>query len=88
MKCLEIYVKRISKPRQLAAAEVVALNARRKKAKWRICAYLVRLYKQDKQTAILTDRATHRAGLVSASTRNVGRLAPKKGVVYTVLIRH
>jgi len=64
MKCLEIYVKRISKPRRRAAAEVIALNARRKKAKWRICAYLVRLYKQDKQTAILADRAIHRAGLV------------------------
>jgi len=82
MKCLELYVKRITKPRQRADAERRESSERKRKARWRIYAYLVRLYKQSKQTALLHDRATHREGLVSASTRNVGRLAPKKGVVY------
>lgn len=54
----------------------------RKRARWRICAYLVATYRQSLQENILRERADHRVGLVCACTRNVGRIRPRQGVVY------
>ena len=82
MQCLRLYMIRIAQP---ALRETVAKEEKariRRHARWKIYAYIVRVYKQNKQQQILQSRAAHRVGLVSANTRNVGRLAPKQGVIY------
>ena len=47
-----------------------------------MCISIVQIYKNDKHTGILTDRAAARDGLICAHTRNVGRLTPKGDVTY------
>ena len=56
--------------------------------RWRICAALVREYKQQKQQQVLDTRRRTREGLVCANTRNVGRLVPKGGITYDETRRH
>ena len=58
-------------------------QARRvREAKWRICALLVREYKNNKQRDMLDKRKELRGDRVCSRTINVGRLTPKGGVVY------
>lgn len=82
MKCMITYVRMVVRPALRVKELEVREEARLRHAKWRICALLVREYKQRKQTQMLEDRSKAREGLVCAHTRNVGRLAPKGGVVY------
>ena len=82
MSCLERYVRWIVSPSlrarkaQLLAAEI------KKRARWRICAYLVATYRQSLHEDLLAARASSRHGLVCAHTRNAQRLRPKRGVNY------
>ena len=83
VKCIEQYIKWIAKPQMIVEQAAAEARNRIKLAKWSICAYLVRVYKQCKQEQVLLDRADARRGLICAHTRNVGRLTPKNGVTYS-----
>ena len=81
-KCLITYVAAVMRP-AVSEREREELQLKRVAgAKRRICAILVREYKQKKQQQLLDERARARGGLVCANTRNVSRLAPKGGVRY------
>ena len=54
----------------------------KQRARWRICAMLVRIHKGDKQRGMLEERRRMRVGLVCANTRDVGRVTARGGVVY------
>ena len=88
MRCMIVYTRLVTRPRAEAKAADMREVKRKCHAKWLVCAALVRIYKQNKQEAVLDSRATQREGLVCASTRNVGRLAPKGGVTYDETRRH
>ena len=82
MRCLAVYIRLIAKPEEEVRKDKDKKDGLRRKALWRICATLVRIYKQDKQQRILDERAKQREGKVCACTRNVDRLTPKGGVTY------
>ena len=79
---LRAYVMLVMRPDAQRQLEEKERSKNKQRARWNICAYLVRVYKNDKQQGILEDRAEARSGLICAHTRNVGRLKPKGGVVY------
>ena len=81
-KCLITYVAAVMRPAVYARKKEELHSKRVAGAKRRICAILVREYKQQKQQQLLDERARARGGLVCANTRNVSRLAPKGGVRY------
>ena len=78
-----VYVRIVARPevRRVRAGEEAKRKAVRK-ARWAICALLVREYKQMQQEQLLKDRQHTRIGRICENTRNVGRLAPKGGVQY------
>ena len=88
MRCMIMYTRLVTRPRVAAKAVVMNEEKCRRHAKWLVCAVLVRIYKQNKQEAMLDSRVRQREGLVCASTRNVRRLAPKGGVTYDETRRH
>ena len=75
MRCVFTYTRLITRP-------IESKKERRARARWEICAMLVRIYKDGKQRDMLRERAERRGERVCARTRNVGRLAPKGGVTY------
>ena len=81
-KCMVAYVRLAMHPviREKEREEMRCAKIRM--AKWRICALLVRSYRQSVQQGVLDARALSRAGLVCANTRYIGRIMPKGGVVY------
>ena len=82
IRCLVVYARVVIRPARRAHEKKVAEVTRRRKALWKICALLVREYKQSRQEDILRTRKRGREGLVCGNTRNVGRLGPKGGVMY------
>ena len=82
IRCLVVYIRLIAKPEEVARGDKRKREDLRRRALWRVCAVLVRIYKQDKQQQILDERATQREGKVCAHTRNVDRLTPMGGVTY------
>ena len=82
MRCLVVYVRVVVKRMQREHARQQECTERRRRALWRICALLVREYRQRQQDYLLHSRKERRSGLVCAHTRNVGRLGPMKGVKY------
>ena len=82
--CMVAYVRTVVQPMKRAREEEEVRCRGIERARWRICALLVRDLRQRKQQAVLDARKAKgaRAGLVCANTRNVGRLAPRGGVVY------
>jgi len=85
MRCLICYIKMVYRPSQLAKQEY---EMNKRKAKWNICAYLVRTHKQAKHEKVLEERANRRMGKICAHTRNINRLKPKGGVSYDETKRH
>ena len=81
-KCLVAYVHMVMRHWERVRAHEAQQHKRVRHARWRICAMLVREYKQHKQQLVLEARKKARGELVCAHTRNVNRLAPKGGVVY------
>ena len=82
MRCRVVYIRLIAKPEEAVRGDKSKREEQRRRALWRVCAVLVRIYKQDKQQRILDERAKQREGKVCAHTRNVDRLTPKGGVTY------
>ena len=82
MSCLERYVRWIVSPSLRARKAQLLAAAIKKRAMWRICAYLVATYRQSLHEDLLAARASSRHGLVCAHTRNAQRLRPKRGVNY------
>ena len=82
MYTLMVYVRIVVRPKHAQQAAQAMRLAKKKHAKWRVCAHLMRVYKDQKQSSLLEERANARRGLICANTRNVGRLAPKGGVTY------
>ena len=79
---LATYVRLVVRPRHAQRDDAAVRMKRRQHARWEVCAYLVRTYKNQKQQNTLDERADARRGLVCAHTRNVGRLTPKGDVTY------
>ena len=79
IRCLVVYARVVTRPVKRAREKEEAKVGRRRKALWRICALLVREYKQSRQEDALYTRKREREGLVCGNTRNVGRLGPKGG---------
>ena len=77
-----MYVRMVVRPVIREREREEMQRAKVKRARWRICALLVRSYRQSVQQDILSARAMSREGLVCAHTRYVGRITPKGGVVY------
>ena len=75
MRCVVTYTRLVTRP-------IEHKKERRERARWEICAMLVRIYKNEVQGNTLRERAKRRGEKVCAHTRNVGRLAPKGGVTY------
>ena len=82
MQCMQAYVKIVLRPQRREREERVRRADAKRRARWRICAMLVRIYKEDKQRGILEERQRRRVGLVCANTRDVGRVTARGGVVY------
>ena len=81
-KCMVMYVRMVVRPVIREREREEMRREKVKRARWRICALLVRSYRQSVQQDILSARAKSREGLVCAHTRYVGRIMPKGGVVY------
>ena len=81
-KCMVAYIRLAMHPVIREKEREEMRCAKIKMAKWRICALLVRSYRQGVQQSVLDARALARAGLVCANTRYIGRIMPKGGVVY------
>ena len=82
MKCLVVYIRLEIRVLQRRQEEEAKRLERKRRARWLLCAAIVREYKERKQRAILEERARQRDGRVCSRTRNVGRITPMKGVVY------
>ena len=82
MISMVVYVRIVARPERRVSAEEEAKRKAVRKARWAICALLVREYKQMQQEQLLKDRQHTRIGRICENTRNVGRLAPKGGVQY------
>ena len=78
IRCLVVYARVVTRPARRAHEKEVAKVTRRRKALWRICALLVREYKQTRHEDVLYTRKKEREGLVCGNTRNVGRLGPRR----------
>ena len=85
MRCLIQYVRMVYRPSRVAKH---TQEVRTRKAKWNICAYLVRTHKQAQHEKTLAERVTLRAGKICAHTRNVQRLTPKGITSYDETRRH
>ena len=82
MRCVIQYNRWVYRRRQQQLEEEAKRVKKKAWHKWFVCGAIVRRYKEMKQSDLLEARAAQRQGLVCATTRNVGRLGPKKGVVY------
>ena len=82
MKCLIMYIRLEVRVLQRQEDEKAKQLERRRRAKWLVCAAIVRAYKEQKQNTMLQERAQQREGRVCSRTRNVGRVTPMGGVVY------
>ena len=82
MRCMQTYVRVTLRPQRREREARVRRKDEKRRARWRICATLVRIYKEEKQRGILDERHRMRVGLVCANTRDAGRVTARGGVVY------
>ena len=82
IRCMQMYVRVSLRPQRREREARVRKQEEKRRARWRICAMLVRIHKGEKQRGMLDERRRVRAGLVCANTRDVGRVTARGGVVY------
>ena len=82
MRCMDMYVRIVIRPQKWEMEAGERRERNKRQARWRICAMLVRIDKDEKQRELLEARQLVRAGLVCANTRDAGRVTTRGGVNY------
>ena len=82
IRCVVTYDRWVLQQRRQQLEAAAKQAARRTWCKWFVCGAIVRRHKEMRQEDMLAARAAQRRDLICSRTRNVGRLAPKGGVVY------
>ena len=82
MRCMDMYVRIVIRPWKWEMEAEERRERNKRQARWRICAMLVRIYKDEKQRELLEARQLVMAGLVCANTRDAGRVTTRGGVNY------
>ena len=82
IRCMCTYVQVILRPQQKEREAREERERSKRRARWNICAMLVRIYREEKQQEMLEERRKAREGLVCANTRDAGRVTARGGVRY------
>ena len=82
MRCVVQYNRWVHRRRRRELEQEAKRAARKAWCKWFVCGAIVRRHKEIRQEQLLAARAAQRGELICSRTRNVGRLGPKKGIVY------